>query len=117
MRFQTRPTPAIFLLGLFLLGCDNKSIVSATHLDLILQSNHIDRVDFISLERTNSVIGKDAQEITASFTKTNRIEGSDSEKSQVRPVNFYSGTNLVCGLSLTDNGFWQFENYSFRLRK
>jgi hypothetical protein len=121
MKFWTRITPAIFLLGLFLLGCDKKpsaiEIASEINLDLILQSNHIDRVDFVSGQRTNSAIGKDAEEIATSLTKTNRIKGLDFEKSQVQFVSFYSGTNLICGAMLTDNGFWQFDNYSFKLRK
>jgi hypothetical protein len=84
-------------------------------LDLILSTQHIDRVEFISWQRTNSITGNEAQKFIASLHRTNRVGNIDWTKQQVESVRLLSGTNEIW-LSLGEDGSWEFGEYGFRIR-
>jgi hypothetical protein len=87
----------------------------STRLDSIVSTQHFDRVEFISVYRTNSLKGIDAENFVASLHKTNRINNIDWTKQQVERVRLLSGTNEFW-LSSGEDGSWEFGQYGFRIR-
>lgn len=85
--------------------------------DSILADQKIDVVESISWSGTNVLVGGEALKFVASLHKTNRAANVDWTKQQVQPVRLLNGTNVVCWLSLGDDGAWEFGNYGFRLRQ
>ena len=89
----------------------------SAELDLILSTQHIDRVEFISfLQGTNSISGVDAQNFVAILHRTNRVDSTDWTKQQLDGVKLLSGTN-ESWLFRGEDGLWKFGEYGFRIRR
>jgi len=102
---------------LLLAGCGQGAKRDSARLDSFLATSHIDRVEFVSAGRTNTVVGAEARKIVASLYQTNRVSSPDWTKGQVQGVCLMNGTNEICWLtSFVDDGLWKFEEYCFRLR-
>ena len=84
-------------------------------LDLLLSTQQVDRIEFISPYRTNLITGADATKLVTSLQRTNRATTIDWTKQQVQHVRLLSGTNEIW-LSVGEDGTWQFGDYEFRLR-
>jgi hypothetical protein len=74
---------AFFLL---LAGCGQGAKRDSARLDSLLASSHIDKVEFMSPDHTNEVVGQEAQKLAASLDQTNRVSSSDWTKDQVQSL-------------------------------
>jgi hypothetical protein len=82
-------------------------------LDAILSTQHIDRIELISSDKTNSLNGTEAERFAASLRRTNRINHVDWTKQQVESVRLLSGMNRTW-LFRGEDGSWEFGKYGFR---
>src|SRR6184192_2882848 len=102
---------AIFLsipMLIFFSGCNQQAKLDSVKLDSILTNQHIDTVEIIAPTATNRLMGAEARKLIASLDKTNRIPHSDWSKQEVQSVVFLNGTNELWGLSLGEDGSWEF---------
>lgn len=88
--------------------------------DLILSTQRVDkveRIEGISVIKTNSIAAKDVQLFLASLARTNRIREFVYTKDQgLFSIRATSGTNEVFLIHLLESGIWDFYGYSFRLK-
>jgi hypothetical protein len=107
------------LIGIFVLFIYVPAVWKArrdsARFDSVLSNLNVDRVEFLSWDRTNSITGLEAKKFVPSLHRTNRVSHIDSTKQQLKWVRLLSGTNQVL-LSLGDDGTWQFGEYGFRTR-